>query len=70
MSCSRGSDDWESGAWLGARRAHIRAYLKLTVRERLEAVAEMARAADVLRNVAAKPYGAGQSAAAESSRAE
>ncbi len=33
--------DWENATWIGSRRAMIRKSLKLTVRERLQALEEM-----------------------------
>lgn len=48
LSSTESADDWESGTWHGARRAQIREYLKMTVRERLEAVAAMSSVAAAL----------------------
>jgi hypothetical protein len=45
--------DWERCTWEGARRAQLQVYLKLTVRERLEAVermGQMARALQAMRD--------------------
>ena len=58
MSGTEDSREWESATWQGARRAQIREYLKLTIRERLEAVAAMGEVAARLRvstERAAKP---------------
>ncbi len=33
--------DWKNAAWLGSRRAMLRQSLKLTARERLQALEEM-----------------------------
>ncbi len=45
--------DWERCTWEGVRRTQLQAYLKLTVRERLEAVelmGQMARALQAMRD--------------------
>ena len=43
---------WESTTWEGSRRAQLRAALALTVRERLQAVEELA---ELARRLAAMP---------------
>ncbi len=40
--------DWETATWEGARRAHLRAALALTVRERLQALEDLARLSERL----------------------
>jgi hypothetical protein len=40
--------DWSATTWAGARREQVRQWLKLTVRERLQAVEAMGRVADAL----------------------
>lgn len=49
MNGTEDSREWESATWQGARRAQIREFLKLTIRERLEAVAAMGEVAARLR---------------------
>jgi len=45
------SFDWERCTWEGARRTQLQAYLKLTVRERLEAVERMGQMARALQSM-------------------
>jgi hypothetical protein len=52
--------DWSLCTWEGSKRAQIRGFLRLTVRERLEAVEAMGRLAEALQRaragmVAGKP---------------
>jgi len=49
MSGDHDQIDWSVCTRLGARRAQLRAYLKLSVRERLEAVEQMGRVGEMLR---------------------
>lgn len=42
MSSTDDAVDWSVTTWEGARRAHLRESLKLTVRERLEALDRLA----------------------------
>lgn len=42
MSDSRADADWSTASWEGARRLHLRRSLRLTVRERLEALEDLA----------------------------
>ena len=60
MSAAEDARQWESATWRGARRAKIREYLKLTVRERLEAVAAMCEVAERLKNRGQTPPSAPQ----------
>jgi len=60
MSIDAEEIDWSLCTWEGSKRAQIRGFLRLTVRERLEAVEAMGRLADALQRarvdvVAAKP---------------
>lgn len=43
---------WETGTWEGSRRAQLRATLTMTVRERLEALEDLA---ELARRLAAMP---------------
>lgn len=54
MSTPSAADQWDTATWQGARRAQIREYLKLTVRERLEAVAAMSEVAEHLQAAASE----------------
>ena len=42
---------WESGTWEGARRAGIRAALRLSVRERLQALDSLAETSERLAQI-------------------
>lgn len=51
-------EDWSSTTWQGSRRAQLRAALKLTVRERLLAMQELAELSDrlaAMRRIPAAP---------------
>ena len=57
---SKTEQNWENATWVGSRRAMIRQSLKLTVRERLEALEELCKTNQKLasiktRNSAQKP---------------
>ena len=54
---NRAVDDWETATWEGSRRAQLRAALALTVRERLQALEDLAELAEWL---AAMPRVQGQ----------
>jgi len=43
--------DWSLCTWQGAKRAQLRQFLRLTVRERLEAVEQMGQVAEMLRGL-------------------
>ena len=45
---------WENATWEGSRRAQLRAALKLSVRERLETLAELAELAERLASMPRK----------------
>ena len=47
--------DWSLCTWQGAKRAQLRQFLKLTVRERLEAVEQMGQVAEMLRGLNGPP---------------
>ena len=49
---------WETATWEGSRRAQLRAALALTVRERLQALEELA---ELAQRLAAMPRTQGQS---------
>lgn len=50
--------DWSAATWEGSRRAMIRRALRLTVRERLEALEALAETSDKLAEIAAsRPQG-------------
>lgn len=49
MSADQELIDWSICTRLGARRAQLREYLKLSVRERLEAVEQMGRVGEMLK---------------------
>jgi len=48
------SKEWDAATWQGVRRAQIREFLKLTVRERIEAVAAMGQVAARLQETIGK----------------
>jgi hypothetical protein len=56
--------DWALTTWEGARREQLRRWLRLSVRERLEAVDRMGRTAEELARLhkapAAEPLGSAQ----------
>ena len=47
--------DWSLTTWEGARREQLRRWLRLSVRERLEAVDRMGRTAEVLARLRKAP---------------
>lgn len=47
--------DWSAATWEGARRAQIRRALRLTVRERLEALEDLSETSARLAQGAARP---------------
>ena len=49
--------DWGNASWEGSRRAMIRKSLKLTVRERLQALEDMVEASQKLAKLKTKPKG-------------
>ena len=53
MSDQPGSDQpgWEAGTWEGARRSGLRRALRLTVRERLEALEALAETSERLARI-------------------
>jgi len=55
MSQSDEDIDWRLTTWEGARREQLRRWLRLSVRERLEAVDRMGRAAEVLARMRRTP---------------
>lgn len=46
--------DWSNATWVGSRRTMIRQSLKLTVRERLQALEELCRTAKKLASLKTK----------------
>jgi len=56
---------WETATWEGSRRAQLRAALSMTVRERLQALEDLARLAERL---AAMPRTQGPTAGPSSGR--
>lgn len=50
---SRG--DWDAATWEGSRRAQIRRGLRLTVRERLQALEDLAETSERLAELASQP---------------
>jgi hypothetical protein len=55
MTISDDNIDWSLCTWAGAKRAQLREFLKLTVRERLEAVEQMGKIAEMLKRVRNMP---------------
>lgn len=47
--------DWSAATWEGSRRAMIRRALRLTVRERLEALEALTETSEKLAEVASRP---------------
>jgi len=48
---SKIEQDWKNASWAGSRRAMIRQSLKLTVRERLQALEELCKTANKLASI-------------------
>jgi hypothetical protein len=48
------SPDWNAATWEGSRRAQIRRNLRLTVRERLEALEDLTETSDRLARTASE----------------
>lgn len=48
------NDDWSTATWEGSRRALLRQSLKLTVRQRLEALDELAEINDRMQTLRAQ----------------
>ena len=46
--------DWSLTTWDGARREQVRRWLRLSVRERLEAVDRMGRTAEMLQRIGSR----------------
>ena len=49
------SSDWDAATWEGSRRAQIRRNLRLTVRERLAALEELAETSQRLVQTSGRP---------------
>ncbi len=49
------NQDWNNATWLGSRRVMIKRSLKLTVRERLQALEEMNKTSRTLASLKKKP---------------
>jgi hypothetical protein len=47
--------DWDNATWIGSRQAMIRLSLKLTVRERLQALEEMSKTSKKLASIKKHP---------------
>lgn len=48
---SKNEQSWDNATWEGSRRAMIRQSLKLTVRERLQALEELCKTAQKLASI-------------------
>ena len=48
---SETEQNWENATWIGSRRAMIRQSLKLTVRERLQALEDLCNVAEKLSSI-------------------
>ncbi len=48
---SKNKQSWENASWLGSRRAMIRQSLKLTVRERIQALEELCKTSQKLSTI-------------------
>ena len=53
--------DWSLTTWVGARREQVRRWLRLSVRERLEAVDRMGRTAEMLQRIGSRTRSDSQS---------
>lgn len=54
MTEKRNADDWSAATWEGSRRALLRQSLKLTVRQRLEALDQLTETNDRMQTLRAK----------------
>ncbi len=49
--CKKSEQSWENATWAGSRRMMIRQSLKLTVRERLQALEELCKTSQKLATI-------------------